>query len=405
MIYAFGDYELDTYNYELRLEGAPLRIEPKVFDLLNYLIQHHDHLVSKETLHDHLWPDLFVSESALTYCVTAARKAVGDNGRTQEVIKTLYGRGYRFIATVKERDSAVDAPSSSDLPVREGLLPDQVDSLTPPSSVQTERTVTASPEEIIDSGQVPHEQGFLAAERRQLTVMWCRAVVTDLLSEQLDPEELYELIQDTHKVCVGVIRRFEGHIAQRFGDGLMVYFGYPRAHEDDAYRAVCTGLEIVAEMGRLNESLERQRDVKLTMRVGIHTSMVVMEAVDSGEEREQLVSGDTPHVVAQLPGLAAPNTVVISSATLRLVEGHFDYQSLGDHFLEDLAQPLAIYQVLQERDTPPHMTATAAGSMPFVGREQEVGLLQERWEQVKDGMGQVVSLSGEAGIGKSRLVQ
>lgn len=408
MIYLFGDYELDTYNYELRQKGIPRQIEPKVFDLLSYLIQHHDQLVSKETLHDHLWPDQFVSESALTYCVTEARKAVGDSGRRQGVIKTLYGRGYRFIVPVTERDALVET-SSTPVPVdvdNEGLPPEQVDSVVPPTDVQTGRSDAASPEAIVDDAPVSFKPGPLAAERRQLTMMWCRVVVTDLLSEQLDPEDLYELIQEGHHVCLEVIHRFEGHIAQRFGDGLMVYFGYPRAHEDDAYRAVCTGLEIVSEIGRLNERLERERDVRLTMQVGIHTSMVVMEAIDREGRREWLVSGDMPHVVAQLPGLAAPNTVVMSAATLRLVESHFVYQNLGAHLLEERAQPLALYQVVEERDSRSQMTATSTtGTTPFVGREQEVGLLRERWQQAQEGMGQVVLLSGEPGIGKSRLVQ
>lgn len=387
MIYVFGDYELDTDSYELRRRGIPLQIEPKVFDLLSYLIQHHDQLVSKEVLHEHLWPDQFVSESALTYCVTAARKAVGDSGRAQRVIKTLYGRGYRFIAPLLERDSVSDASLPSDLPAEREALP-------------------ASHEEEIDSGPPPLEQAFLAAERRQLTVMWCRVVVTDLLSERLDPEELYELIQEAHRVCAGVIHRFEGHIAQRFGDGLMVYFGYPRAHEDDAYRAVCTGLEVVEEMRRLNKRLEGEKHVKLTMRVGIHTSMVVMQAVDRGDKREQLVSGDTPHIVAQLPGLAAPDTVVVSSSTLRLVENRFVYQNLGTHLLEEQSQPLAIYEIQQKRDSWSKITTPpTAGMTPFVGRKQELGLLRERWQQAREGQGQVILLSGEAGIGKSRLVQ
>ncbi len=410
MIYLFGDYELDTYCYELRLGGKPLRIEPKVFDLLAYLIQRHGHFVSKEDLYEHLWPDQFVSESALTYCVTTARKAVGDNGRMQWVIKTVYGRGYRFIAPVEERlqgsadgpaptaldpsaDAARQVPDDAD--VAQASLPDLTDLPWAPSHEAATADRRSSP-----------RREILEAERRQLTVVSCRVVASPRFSEHLDPEELHEVMQDAHKACSRVIRRFEGHIAQHSGDGLMVYFGYPRAHEDDAYRAIRTGLEMVREMDQLKASFGRERNVEFAVRVGIHTGIVVMEEIESGDNRQRLALGDTPHVATQLASLAKPNTIVIGSATLRLVEGYFVYQTLGSHVIEDLAQPLTVYQVLQESEAQSRVVGIATiGLTPFVGRRQEIGLLRDRWRQVKEGMGQVVWLSGEAGIGKSRLVR
>ena len=209
--------------------------------------------------------------------------------------------------------------------------------------------------------------------------------------------------QDT---CAKVIARFEGHIAQYLGDGLLVYFGYPLAHEDDAQRAVRAGLGMVEALGQLNTRLAQERGVHLAVRLGIHTGLVVVGDVGSGTRHEQLALGETPNVAARLQGIAAPNALVISAATFQLLGGFFACQSLGTPLLKGLAQPLEVYQVLYENMARSRLEAAGStGLTPLVGREQEVGLLRERWEQVKDGMGQVVLLSGEAGIGKSRLVQ
>src|SRR6266496_3951562 len=244
------------------------------------------------------------------------------------------------------------------------------------------------------------------AERRQLTVLFCDLVDSTVLAGRLDPEELREVVRAYQDTCAKVIARFEGHIAQYLGDGLLVYFGYPRAHEDDAQRAVRTGLGIVAALGQLNTRLERERGVQLAVRLGVHTGLVVVGEMGGGTRQEQLALGETPNLAARLQGLAAPNTVVISATTLPLLGGFFACQSLGTPLLKGFAQPLEVYQVLYESMARSRLEAVgSAGLTPLVGREQEVGLLLERWAQVKDGSGQVVLLSGEAGIGKSRLVQ
>jgi class 3 adenylate cyclase len=244
------------------------------------------------------------------------------------------------------------------------------------------------------------------AERRQLTVLFCDLVDSTVLASQLDPEELRDVVQAYQDTCAKVIARFEGHIAQYLGDGLLVYFGYPRAHEDDAQRAVRAGIGVVEALGQLNTVLARERGVQLGVRLGIHTGLVVVGDVGGGSRQEQLALGETPNIAARLQGIAAPDTLVISAATLQLLGGFFACQSLGRHPMKGLAQPLEVYQVLYERTARSRLEAAGStGLTPLVGREQEVGLLRERWAQVKDGFGQVVLLSGEAGIGKSRLVQ
>jgi class 3 adenylate cyclase/predicted ATPase len=242
------------------------------------------------------------------------------------------------------------------------------------------------------------------AERRQLTVLFCDLVDSTVLASQLDPEEWREVVRAYQDTCAKVIARFEGHIAQYLGDGLLVYFGYPLAHEDDAARAVRAGLGIVAAMGQLNIRLER--GVHLAVRLGCHTGLVVVGEVGGGPRQEQLALGETPNLAARLQGIAGPNTLVISTATIQLLGGFFACQALGTHLLKGFAQPLAVYRVLSESMARSRLEAVGStGLTPLVGREQEVGLLRERWAQVKDGLGQVVLLSGEAGIGKSRLVQ
>ncbi len=265
--------------------------------------------------------------------------------------------------------------------------------------------IQAEPSPPSDSSSSPDARP-LEAERRQLTVLFCDLVDSTVLASQLDLEEWREVVRAYQDTCAKVIARFEGHIAQYLGDGLLVYFGYPLAHEDDAPRAVRTGLGIVEAVAQLNVRLTRERGVELAVRLGIHTGLVVVGDVGGGARHEQLALGETPNLAARLQGIAAPNTLVISAATVPLLGGFFACQSLGTRLLKGFAQPLEVYQVLYEHMARSRLEAAGRiGLTPLVGREQEVRLLQERWAQVKDGLGQVVLLSGEAGIGKSRLVQ
>jgi class 3 adenylate cyclase/predicted ATPase len=244
------------------------------------------------------------------------------------------------------------------------------------------------------------------AERRQLTVMFCDLVGSTKLSSQLDPEEYREVVRAYQSACTEVIQRYDGYIAQYLGDGLLVYFGYPHAHEDDAQRAVRTGLEILAAMEDLNKKLAQEQGITLALRLGIHTGLVVVGAMGGGARQEQLALGETPNVAARIQGLAASNTIAMSEATYRLGQGYFECQDLGAQALRGVAEPVHVYRVLQESGARGRLdVAGTRGLTSLVGREQEVGLLLERWEQVKNGQGQVVLLTGDAGIGKSRLVQ
>src|SRR5262245_39982102 len=191
------------------------------------------------------------------------------------------------------------------------------------------------------------------------------------------------------------------HIAQYLSDGVLVYFGYPQAHDDDAHRAVHAGLAILQALEPLKVRLMQEKGVRLAVRLGIHTGVVVVGPLGGGAGQERLALGDTPNIAARLQALAAPDTVVISAATLRLVEGAFTCHALGAQTLRGVAMPLQVYQVVGVTSAQSRFDiATARGLTPLVGREQELSLLLARWAQAREGLGRVVVFRGGGGIGK-----
>ena len=286
-----------------------------------------------------------------------------------------------------------------------GRVEGTIDSPAPPPqaipAALPQETASVEPASLVVPSSL-HE-----AERRQLTVVFCDLVDSTALSGQLDPEDWRDVVRAYQRVCAEVITRFDGHIAQFLGDGLLVYFGYPQAHEDDAQRAVRAGLGMLATMGERNRRLQQQpQSIQLAIRIGVHTGLVVVGEMGGAGRSENLALGEVPNLAARLQGLAAPNTLVISEVTHRLVQGYFECQTLGAQTLRGGAAPLNVYRVLTASGAQNRLDiASTRGLTPLVGREQEVGLLLDRWAQVKAGHGHVVLLTGDAGIGKSRLVQ
>jgi len=241
------------------------------------------------------------------------------------------------------------------------------------------------------------------AERRQLTVMFVDLVGSTALSQRMDPEELSELIGVYQKSVAGEVARVEGHVARYMGDGVLAYFGYPRAHEDSAERAVRASLAIVETLGRLSSG-DRE---PLRVRIGIATGAVVVgDIIGEGAAQEEAVTGKTPNLAARLQGMAEPGQVVIDATTRRLIGAAFVLEDLGPQKLKGFIKPVDAWSVVGEGATESRFEAIHAGALTrFIGREHELGLLHERWELAKGGEGQVVLLSGEAGIGKSRILQ
>jgi class 3 adenylate cyclase len=241
------------------------------------------------------------------------------------------------------------------------------------------------------------------AERRQLTVLFCDLVGSTELSARLDPEDMGQVIRAYQGCCAEVVERWGGHVAKYMGDGVLAYFGWPRAHEDEAERAVKAGLELADRVAKLDAPAGRT----LAARIGIATGLVMVgELIGEGAAKEQTVVGETPNLAARLQALAAPGSVVISHATRRLVGGLFELADLGPRRLKGFAEPLAAWQVEGEGGAEGRFEALHGERLtPLVGRAHEFGILLERWAWAKDGDGQVVLLSGEPGIGKSRMLR
>ncbi len=237
------------------------------------------------------------------------------------------------------------------------------------------------------------------AERRQVTVMFSDLVGSTAMSARMDPEDLREVISAYQKCVAETVDRFDGFVAKYMGDGVLVYFGYPQAHEDDAERAVCAGLELVAAVGAL------KTHAPLQTRVGIATGLVVVgDLIGSGASQEQAIVGETPNLAARLQGVAEPNSVVIAESTLKLVGNLFELEDLGAQNLKGIEGPVRAWVALRPSSVESRFDALHAGALSeLVGREEELELLLRRWSKAKGGEGQVVLLSGEPGIGKSRL--
>jgi class 3 adenylate cyclase/predicted ATPase len=237
------------------------------------------------------------------------------------------------------------------------------------------------------------------AERRQVTVIFSDLVGSTALSARMDPEDLREVISGYQNCVADTVQRFGGFVAKYMGDGVLIYFGYPQAHEDDAERAVRAGLELVAAVGGL------KTHAPLQTRVGIATGLVVVgDLIGSGASQEQAIVGETPNVAARLQGVAEPNSVVIAESTRRLVGNLFQLDDLGPQDLKGIAESVRAWAALRSSSVESRFEALhASGLTELVGREEELELLLRRWSKAKNGEGQVVLLSGEAGIGKSRL--
>ncbi|MGA8261313.1 MAG: AAA family ATPase [Arenicellales bacterium] len=248
---------------------------------------------------------------------------------------------------------------------------------------------------------------LIEAERRQLTVMFCDLAGSTELSQRLDPEDLRDVNRAFQDACKEAVERFDGYVARYMGDGVLAYFGYPRAHEDSAERAILAGLTVVDMTGTLGSGIGAEKGVRLSVRVTIATGPVVVgDLIGEGASQERAVVGETPNLAAHLQSLTAPDTVTVASSTRALCIGRFEFADLGAHAIKGIAQPVHIWRAISPTMAESRFEITRTSELnTFQGREDEIELALDRWKTARSGTGRLVVLSGEAGIGKSRFLQ
>jgi DNA-binding winged helix-turn-helix (wHTH) protein/class 3 adenylate cyclase/tetratricopeptide (TPR) repeat protein len=399
MRYLFGDYALDTSCRELRGTGGRVHLRPKVFDVLSYLITHRHRLVSQQDLLEHFWPQQFVGEATLKSCIKEARRSVGDTGKTQRIIETLHGRGYRFVAAVEE---ARASPPEDAAPVR--LAP-------PPMSTPADlgAVATQSPAHgreapgCLETGDTYSKA--LEGERKPVTLLCCALTDAMGLAAHVGSEAMYHFMGGFFALAQRVMQRYAGTLTQHLGDGFVALFGAPIAHEDHARRAVLAALELQQQARQEPFLRTPLHGESLSMSMGLHSGVVIVGPL--GEEAHALYVAldDTTGMAGQLQRLAGPDTILMSEATRRLVQEEVRVESYSMLGAGELPPPLPVYKVLE-------VTARRSGVAgrggqllsPFVGRRHEVASLQALLAQAEAGQGQVVGIVGEPGIGKSRLL-
>jgi class 3 adenylate cyclase/DNA-binding winged helix-turn-helix (wHTH) protein/tetratricopeptide (TPR) repeat protein len=399
MQYVFGDYTLDVQHHELRAAEGVVRLDRQVFAVLAYLVQHRDRVVRRQELFEQLWPERFVSEAALERCIAVARRAVGDSGRSQRVIQTVHGRGYRFVASVEQRCDALPGAVSSTTPppvLPETSQPPLADVAAPPVASALLLPVSPSPPPI----ELPlPRQPLPTGERRQVTVLCGTLAHATALADRLGLEAFRHLVQTFHTLAQECVQRYEGTVQMLGEESVLALFGVPMAQEEHAWRAVQAALEFQHRLRELSLGREMLPGETLTARVGVHTGWVVTSSHNEALSRSMVVGGDTTQGALRLQGLADPGTVLVSDATRRQLRATVHSAASGLVRLPGHAEPLRAY-TMQALEAP---TATRLWS-PFVGRQRELAVFDDLLARVLGGQGQVVGLIGEPGIGKSRLL-
>ena len=383
MRYAFGTYTLDTRRRELIGQAGAVTLRPKVFGLLTHLIAHRDRVVSKQELFDELWPGLHVGDAVLNSSVKEARQAVGDDGRSQAVIRTTHGHGYRFIADVQEQQEVLKGATTP------AAAPDPDPAPDPPAVAEAQ--VAAQPS--MPATFLPGK------EHKQVTVLHCGLDGASQLTARIGAEAMDEVMERVMGTAHAIAQRYGGTVTQWLGDGFVALFGAPTAFEDHARRAVSAALDLKDELADPDGAAAHG----LSVRIGLHTGPVVVGA--GGGELAQVYTavGKTTEAARSLQQVAAPGTLLAGEETYAMVR------------LEVAAEPVAgalpatvgttayaIRQLTARRSGVPRRGGRWVSR--FVGRERELAILQDRLARLADGGGHIVSITGEPGIGKSRLV-
>ncbi len=381
----FGDYTLNTQRYELRRSDMPIRVRPKVFDVLAYLIVHRDRVVSKKELLEHFWPQQSVGEAALNSCIKAVRRAVGDTGQAQRLIHTLHGRGYRYVATIEESGQQPSEGERPPSPFTPQALEQKSGPDTPEPTARREAEVPAP----------------LACdvERKPVTVLCCGLAGPVAPTMALDPETRHRQLQAFVTTAQTVILRYGGTITQLVEDGFLALFGAPMAQEDHARRAVLAALDLRQTW----QDTQGMASPPLHTCIGVHTGLVVVGDLGQGAQRFYTAVGEAITLAVHLRQWATPHTILISAATQCLLQDEVQAEASGTLAVAAQAASIPVYTVHQlvgRRSGVPGPGDRALSR--FAGRE--LALLHERLGHAERGQGQVVGIVGEPGIGKSRLL-
>jgi class 3 adenylate cyclase/tetratricopeptide (TPR) repeat protein len=391
MRYSFGDYVLDTQRQELQRVGEPIKLRRKVFQVLAYLLAHCERVVPKQELLEHLWPDQFVGDETLKSCIKTLRKALGDSRRTARFLHTVHGQGYRFVAAVAVQESlAVDeAPPALLLRGSEG------------ATCQAEVPSPALTPSHADLESTPWET--LEGEYKQATALCGALAEAPTLAARLGPEAMYHLMREVLALAQATVQRYEGTLHQVSGEGFLALFGVPVAQEDHARRAVLAALDLRQRL----YTPEALRGLLhgVAIRLGLHSGPVVVGSLTYEPQRLYIAAGETLHLATRLQERATPDSILVSAATYVLVQDEVQGEACETLALDGPSTPVPVYAIhgLRRR----RAGVPRRGPRPlsrFVGRTQELALLQARLEQALGGQGQVLGITGEPGMGKSRLL-
>jgi class 3 adenylate cyclase/DNA-binding winged helix-turn-helix (wHTH) protein/predicted ATPase len=456
MIYRFADCALDTHLYTLQRAGQSTRLAPKVFEVLCYLIEHRDRVISKQELCDQVWEGLAISDAALESCLRTARMTVGDSGQAQRIIQTQRGYGYHFVADVTIETShsgTEERPAAPPVPL--ASLEDSVSTQPPSQPVISprpgprsavrlcvacqhandehavfcaacgirllQRCVHCSQDVLLPAafcttcGQpltAPSPPGQAAApagqaEHKTVTVLCCAVATTTAHGRRLDLDVLHSLLLAHHALAQEVVGQYGGRLHPVMGEHFMAMFGVPVAHEDDAQRAVRVALELRRRLSAWQERLGTALETPPVWRMGLHTGLVVVGGTRYGDDAETAapVVGDVMSVATALEERAAPGTILCSDTTACLIQGTVRLEAQGPLQVPGQAAPIETYTVLGRSYRRAFMERHRGRVLsPFVGREREMATLHALLAEAEAGHGQVVGIVGEPGLGKSRLV-
>jgi class 3 adenylate cyclase/DNA-binding winged helix-turn-helix (wHTH) protein/tetratricopeptide (TPR) repeat protein len=392
MRYGFGDYTFDTERYELRRAGTLIKLRPKVFNLLAYLIAHRERVVTKQELHEQLWSEVSVAEATLNTCIRAARQAVGDTGQDQHVIQTLHRRGFRFVAELKEGPSVRQASAMSP-----SLGIDR--RLEPPGSPAPSLAMFWPDAQEPVAPELPTAP-VVEEEHKLVTVVSAGLVDATVLAAHLGPEAMHGLMHRCFSSAQRLLPPYGGTLTHVAGEGFLALFGAPLAQEDHARRAVLAAVALQQAWHASNEG----GSTPMPLGIGVHTGSVVVGSLGEDSQRAYTAMGATVELAQRLRQRAAPGAILLSAATQQLVQAEVEVEDAGMGMAVEAASG-PVYRVRGIRQRRSGVLGRGGRAVShFVGRERELALLHERLQAATQRRGQVIGIAGEPGIGKSRLL-